>query len=402
MQKIMLSTNMPAAENTTLDQRLAALLGASPGADLILTGLKALLIGCGAIGRNVALHLARLKISELRLVDKKKIKKESLLTHSVVPQEISMPKASSLGRIAKTINPGTQVYALDGAVETLDLTWIKDVDFVILATDNLNAEIAVGQRCLWLGIPLIQAAVHGDTLVAQVRFFGTQKQNTCPACGYSRAEWSALNRQTKYSCEGNAPGAVGVKIIAPPTMSFSFLCSLAADLSLAQVLRHTLNLGAPVDNTILEYCMYTHKTAISPLKRNPSCPCDHTTFGLASTLQKISEFSLAEIARMAGYDRETGLTGVSFRLGDMQFCEEGFCKCCQNGPLRQFIHPDKLTQRCKSCGENIYPHPFFTYRHVPATIVLDQLDCRLGILGVKTEKWAMLRGPRQSLILMAS
>ena len=77
-----------------------------------------------------------------------------------------MPKASSLGRIAKAVSPGTQVYVLDGAVEALDLTWFKDADFVILATDNLNAEITVGQHCLWLGIPLIQAAVHGDTLVA--------------------------------------------------------------------------------------------------------------------------------------------------------------------------------------------------------------------------------------------
>ena len=393
---------MPAAENVLLKSRLPDFFNAAPDAEAILGDLKLLIAGCGAIGRNIALHLARLKISELRLVDKKKIKKESLLTHSVVPQEISMPKASSLGRIVKAVSPETKVFVYDGAVETLDLTWFKDVDFVILATDNQNAEITVAQRCLWLGEPLIQAAVHGDTLVAQVRFFGTHKQNACPACGYSRAEWNALNRQTKYSCEANAPSAAGAKIFAPPTMSVSFLCSLAADLSLAQVLRHTLDLGAPVDNTILEFCMYTHKTAISPLKRKADCPCDHTSFTQASTLQRISEFSLAGIARIAGYDSELGLTGVSFRLGDMQFCEQGFCKCRQKRPLRRFVHPGKCTKRCKSCSEKIYPHPFFTYSNVPATVVLDQLDCRLGDLGVKTEKWAMLRGPQQSLLLMAS
>jgi molybdopterin/thiamine biosynthesis adenylyltransferase len=402
MQEIVLSINMPAAENVLLKDRLPILLRAPLDADTILGGLKILVVGCGAIGRCIALHLARLKISELRLIDKKKIKKESLLTHSVVPQEISMPKASSLGRIAKAISPGTQIFVYDGAVETLDFTWFQDTDFVILATDNLNAEITVGQRCLWLGIPLIHAAVHGDTLVAQVRFFGTQKQNSCPACGYSRAEWNASNRQTKYSCEANAPHTESVKIYAPPTRSVSFLCSLAADLSLAQVLRHTLDLGTPVESTILEFCMYTHKTAISPLKHNPNCPCDHTPFERASTLGKVSEFSLAEIVRIAGYDRETDLTGVSFRIGDMQFCEKGFCKCSQNKPLKRFVRPGKRAERCKSCGENIYPRPFFTYRNVPAALVLNQLDCRLRDLEVKTEKWAMLRGPQNSLILMES
>jgi hypothetical protein len=391
---------MPTADNSTRNERLLALLDAPSHAAAIVGDLIVVVIGCGAIGRNIALHLARLNISELRLIDKKKIKKESLLTHSIVAQEISMPKASSLGRIVKAVSPGTQVFVYDGAVETLDLTWFKDVDFVILATDNLNAEITVGQRCLNLGLPLIQAAVHGETLVAQVRFFGTQNQNTCPACGYYQAEWNALNRQTKYSCEANTPNAGGVKISAPPTMSVSFLCSLAADLSLAQVLRHTLDLGRPVENTFLEFCMFTHKTAISPLKRNPNCPCDHTRFAQASTLQKISDFSLAEIAEIAGFDRDSDLTGVSFRIGNMQFCEQGFCKCCQNKPLRRFVHPGKRAERCKSCGESISPHPFFTYSNVPASLVSDQLDCRLSDLEVKTEKWVMLRGPRQSLILM--
>jgi molybdopterin/thiamine biosynthesis adenylyltransferase len=402
MQEIVLSINMPAVSNTTRNERLLALLDAPSHAAVILGNLIVTVIGCGAIGRNVALHLARLNISELRLIDKKKIKKESLHTHSVVPQEITMPKASSLGRIVKAISPGTKVFVYDGAVETLDLSWFKDADFVILATDNLNAEIAVGQRCLWLGIPLIQAAVHGETLVAQERFFGTQNQNTCPACGYYQAEWNAVNRQTKFSCEANAPNAADAQISGPPTMSVSFLCSLAADLSLAQVLRHTLDLGVPVENTIVEYCMYTHKTAISPLKRNADCPCDHTPFAQASTLRRISELSLAEIGRIAGYDSESDLTGVSFRLGNLQFCEQGFCKCSHNRPLMRFVDPGERTENCKSCGENIYPHPFFTYRNVPASLVLNQLDCRLRDLEVKTEKWAMLRGPQQSLLLMES
>jgi molybdopterin/thiamine biosynthesis adenylyltransferase len=405
MQEIMPPTNIPIIEDVPIKSRLPDLIDAPPDAASKLSSLKLVIVGCGAIGRSIALHLARLKIGELRLIDRKKLKKESLLTHSIVPQEISMPKASSLGRIVKAISPKTTVFVHDGAAETVDLTRFRDTDVVILATDNLNAELTVAQLCLSLGVPLVQAAVHGDTLVAQVRFFGTRKQESCPACGYSRAEWNTLNRQTRFSCEAdgaNALNAAGAQITAPPTMSVSFLCSLAADLTMAQVLRHSLGLGKRVENTILEYCMYTHKSAISPLRRNLDCPCDHTPFVQAMTLEKIPELSLAEISRMAGYHEDADFSGVSLRLGGMQFCEEGSCRCGQSRPVGQFVHPGKNTICCHLCGEVIHPHPFYTHHNVPATIVRDQWDCRLKDLGVKSEKWVRLRSPKKNFLLMES
>lgn len=402
MNEILLSNQTVVPEPTALGERLPTLIDAPSDSDEILRASKVAVIGCGAIGRSIALHFARLNIWKLWLVDKKKIKKESLLTHAVIPQEISMPKATNLGRLVKTISPGTRVFAHDGPVEMLDLISFRDADLVILATDNLNAEIMVGQRCLWLKIPLIQAAVHGDTLVSQVRFFGIDGQSACPACGYSRAEWKALNRQTRYACDGGVRSEMAANISGPPTMSVSFLCSLAADLCLAQFLRYTLDLGSAVDNTILEFCIYTHKTAISPLKRNPNCPCDHTHYDQACSLHRISELSLAEIARFAGYDRKTGLTGISFKLGNINYCEQGFCKCRQNRSLKRFFPPDKWLGRCSSCSENIFPHPFFTFNHVPATLIADQWECRLGELGVEAEKWVMLRGTERSLLLTSS
>jgi hypothetical protein len=278
----------------------------------------------------------------------------------------------------------------------------KDAEFVILATDNLNAEVRVGQRCLWLGIPLIQAAVHGDTLVSQVRFFGNDNQSACPACGYSRAEWIALNRQTQYACDGDTRHREAADISGPPTMSVSFLCSLAADLCLGQVLRHTLDLGSAVADTILEFCMYTHQTAISPLDQNPNCPCDHTPCTRAATRRKIAELSLAEIAGMAGYDDRKDLMGVSFKLGNMQYGAKGFCKCRPCRPLARFFASGTDLEHCRICGDKIMPHPFFTFHQVPAAQVADQLDCRLELLGARSEKWAMLRGTRQSLLLIST
>jgi hypothetical protein len=116
----------------------------------------------------------------------------------------------------------------------------------------------------------------------------------------------------------------------------------------------------------------------------------------------ISEFSFADIAAMAGYDNEPSRGSVSFKLGNMQYCQKGFCKCSQNKSLQRFFYPGRGLDHCSFCGENIYPHPFYTFSHVPATIIADRWDCRLEDLGVGTEKWAMLRGPERSLLLISS
>ena len=98
------------------------------------------------------------------------------------------------------------MFACDGPVQELPITAFADAHLVVLATDNLAAEVEVGQRCLWLGKPLIQASVHGETLVAQVRSFVNREGGACPACGFSAVEWAHLNRETSFSCEGGANG----------------------------------------------------------------------------------------------------------------------------------------------------------------------------------------------------
>jgi len=72
MKEILLSHNVPAPELPVLGARLPNIINAPFDADLILSDVKLAVVGCGAIGRSVALHFARLKIRKLWLIDKKK------------------------------------------------------------------------------------------------------------------------------------------------------------------------------------------------------------------------------------------------------------------------------------------------------------------------------------------
>ena len=143
-----------------------------------------------------------------------------------------------------------------------------DSDLVVMATDNLQAEIATAQRCLYLRKPLLQASVHGETLVVQIRWFGdvAKGRGACPACSYSQAELSHAIAGTKFSCEGYRGARPEFEIETAPTVCVSAVCNLAADMAMTQVLRFALGLGQPTDDFCLEYCGFTHRTVLGRLR----------------------------------------------------------------------------------------------------------------------------------------
>src|SRR5262249_12041886 len=160
--------------------------------------------------------------------------------------------------LCKAINPGARIFVAPRGIGELDEMALSPVDVVMLATDHLAPEVELGQRCLWLGRPLVQASVHGETLLAQVRTFSNRAaDHPCPPCGFGIDEWSLLSRQTVFSCAGpdtSRPGWVGRSELSAPTMSISALCAIAAELAVIQVLRLVLGLGAPVGDDLVQYC----------------------------------------------------------------------------------------------------------------------------------------------------
>ena len=165
-----------------------------------------------AIDGNIGVgktSLARLMVARVSLIDPGRLKAESLLTHPALPGDVGQNKATNLARAVRAISPATEVLAFEGPIQDFDLANLADADFVLLASDNLNAEVAAGQKALWLDLPLIQASVDGATLVSHVRFLKNDRaEGPCPACAFGQAEWLALNRGTQFSCEfAGAPRA---------------------------------------------------------------------------------------------------------------------------------------------------------------------------------------------------
>lgn len=375
--------------------RLPAFLGLGCDAGARLDGLKVVIVGTGSVGRPVALHLARQQIAALWLLDRSRYKDESLLNQPIEPSDLGEAKASATGRMCKRLSPRTRIFACDQPVQSLDEAALAEADAWILATDNLAAEVDVGQRCLHHGKTLLHASVHGDTLTAQVRTFaGRQGKGPCPACAFGPHEWDMVHRETVFSCDGWSMGKSVGQTQAAPTMSVSFLCTLAADLAMTQLFRLTLGLGVSVEDTLLEYCGYTHKTVISPLKRNPDCPCDHQSWTKAQPPRPLAEMTPRGLCAAAGMPPEES----SFLLGGLTFLDEMPCGFCGRLSLRRRFVPTEGDMTCPECRQKLRPSPFHCHRPVPPGVLAPVLDRPLRELSTTEIPWVLVRGSERALL----
>ncbi len=378
--------------------RLPAFIAGPADAAAKLGALKVLTIGVGSVGGRVVLHLARLGLASLWLIDPKRFKAESILTHDIDPRSVGKFKAQVTARRCKAISPATRVFAGRVRVEDLPVDAFADADLVVLATDNLAAEIEVGRRCVRFGKPLVQAAVHGDTLTVQVRVFGNaDQQSPCPACGFGEGEWRMLNDQVRFSCDGSGAALVQGAL---PTMSVSSLCSLAADLAVNQVLRVALALGESVLDTCLEYCGYTNRSVSSRLVRNARCPAEHARWRIAPEIKFLSACSPADLSRVAGFDPASAST--AFAVEGFNWVESGMCRCALPQAVRCFVpEARQRAGRCSQCRSSIRVQPIFEHQVVSAALLGAAAGQPLANLGAAAARCVWLSNGDESVLFRA-
>lgn len=277
-----------------LEERFPALLGAPPEAARSIRRLRLAFISAGSVASRAAEHMARMQVASLMLVDPSRFKPESLLTYGIPPEALGHFKAEWFAERCRRIG-AARVTAHVCRVQDLRPSLLVDCDLVALASDNLRCEIDAGELCRRMGKPLAHAAVHPETLSAQVRFYGNARpESPCPGCGYSRQEWEQFADEVVHSCQGLST------TVGRPTMSAPFLCSLAADLLCVQILRWALRLGPSVEDALVSYCGYTHRVLQSPLAPNPHCRCDHLRWDVAGLAMPLAGATVDDLVAAAG------------------------------------------------------------------------------------------------------
>ena len=188
--------------------------------------------------------------------------------------------------------------------------------------------------------------------------------------------------------------------IQAPTLSTSFLCSLASDLAMVEITRLVLGLGASVENTLTELCGYTFRTIVSRLVRNPECKCEHTTYRQARLTRPLAGCTLRELTAAAGVGPAAGEGCLSFIMDRFAYAQLGTCGCAEERLLERFVVPGEGVEQCSVCGRAVTGNPFFLHRPVPVSVVEAVLDRPLRDLGAGAARWAVVRGADKAVLLL--
>ncbi len=349
--------------------------GRKDGAEA-LAALRVFLVGAGSVGSAAALHLARLGIGAMWIVDHGVFKEESLLTHPADPSWVGQGKARRIAEAVKELSPDTRVYAYSGRLESLPVGAPDVADLALLAGDNLSVESELGQRCLSLGVPLLQGSVHGETLVAQIRRFPNRDGDPCPLCLFGPLERTWLDAEPRFRCDASVgrdgPGTVETQ----PTRSPSFLCSLAADLLVAEVTRMAVGCDEPGAG-VLEVCTFSRRSVWSPRVRREDCPGDHTPWERLELPGDLGEHTVGGVLDAASMVRTQPW---SFQAQGLWFAERGGCSCGER-PLGRFVDPSGTADRCPDCGELVRSGWFHSHAEATSRTLAPHLDTPVTRLG---------------------
>jgi len=386
--------------------RVPALLGLKGDANKALDDLVAMIVGVGAVGATTALSFAHLQVGELRLVDRGCFKPASLITQPITPALIGQPKATAIARLCKDISPRTRVLACDGPLQALALADLARVNVLIVAGDNLTLLRDTGQRCLNLGIRMIHAAVHGESLTAQCRTFShATADSPCPACLFGAEEHRMMNEERVFSCEGfrhRDTHANGRSLQS--TMSLRPLCAFGGEIAALQAVKLALELGPPVQDTLFEICAYTWRNLITPIRRDPGCPCAHERYTMLRAPRLLRDCTLEELNRAARLS-QIGVEPISLMVEGFRWIERGLCACAKSRPLNRLVRPSESTAgRCVHCRKPVHPQPFYSHDAIPLSCIerfkhrtlrsLGAKDCR-GVLARHSERAVLLTNPPQ-------
>jgi hypothetical protein len=379
---------LDAARGIEPAQRMSELFGATRALGPAFAELDLVLVGQGSVGMPLTLWAAQVGVGSVVAVDRAAVKPTSLLTHPVTPEEIGQPKARVAGRRARALRPQTRVYVFEGDVEDLPVHVMANASAILLASDNLACEIAVAQRALHLGVPVLQGSVHGGTLTAQVRAVHGGNDGSGPGlcCGFGPAEWAHLDAATTFSCVGD--GAGRTRPAGVPTTSPAFLCSAAAALTFLELTRRAAGL-VPFDSSwSVGYTGLGQAIHTTRLERRDACPLDHQRYTRAATDAQLALRTPRELLRAADA-ADADLRRVTFQVDGQRFASHAACGCDPRPTLGRFLPRGVRTAfrglpTCERCARPLAPHPMHVHEEVPASLLETLLDERLSALGVST------------------
>ena len=154
-----------------------------------------MVLGVGGVGSHCIEALARSGVGRLILVDNDKvsltnINRQSIAYHSTIGRY----KTEVMKERIADICPETQVTTHETFIlpENLEEIFKERPDYIIDASDTVTAKIALAQKALEGGIPIISSMGTGNKLHGEMfEIADISKTSVCPLCKVMRKELKA-------------------------------------------------------------------------------------------------------------------------------------------------------------------------------------------------------------------
>lgn len=157
-----------------------------------LKSAKVMVLGVGGVGSHCIEALARCGVGKLILVDNDQISltninRQSIAYHSTIGQYKTRVMKDRIADICPEIEVAThEIFVLPDNIEQL---FEERPDYIVDAIDTVTAKLAVVQKALESGIPVISSMGTGNKLHGgQFEITDISRTSVCPLCKVMRKE----------------------------------------------------------------------------------------------------------------------------------------------------------------------------------------------------------------------
>lgn len=379
-------TQAPRDVEETRSMFTANPLKGMPGSTGNLSAGRAIVLGVGATGGVASSVLAQSGIGALDLVDPDSYGATSFMTQPASYEYRGRPKALVQGERAQRINPACRVRALISQAQDLLLRDLRKAHLFLVAGDNVSLLVWAGRMATGLGIPLIQAAVHGETGSAIVRSYDLRGvEGACPMCGMGERE---RNDQTsRFGCDI----ATSLPTNTEATRTMPAICQAAGIFAANEAIkwlaeRHDLAMRGEE----LVCSMFAYKTWRTELPRNPACRLPHNQWQLEDVPAGPNQTTLGCLAGELGMDQFQQSAQVRSEIPWLSFT---FCGSCgRKVSVHRFVRAGSAVGRCR-CGAPLMPVPQGLRSVIPSDDLKSCWGKSIASLGIESgEAVGILRG----------
>ena len=330
-------------------------------------GRTVVIIGAGGnIGSSLVPHIGKMTgVSRVTLVDQDIYEARNLGAQMIGAGDVGRPKASVQARTLRRMRPDMHVEAVVAPVEVVPLGLLR-ADVILSCLDSRRSRQEVNRVSLRLGVPMIDAGVDGEKLLARVSGYMPGAGHACLECAWGDFHYETMERV--YSC-------IGERAPAAPTRAISSLGALAASLQALECHKHLTGHPGVVafDREILIDAAHHnfYRTTLAP---NPSCRLgDHAVWRIEPLHRPVERISLRQ-ALALGPSANGRRNAGALRVEASPFITRIVCSRCgyERALLRHRASLAASAPRCRKCGAGMLTPGFHMHDRLSAAELPDQ------------------------------